>query len=114
MPALQVRDFPSDLYDALKAYAAQEHRSVSQQTVVAVEQMISRAAGGPSPRQEGALVIPFDSPACREARIARRKEALQAAERIAWARGKPTADEVVQAVRSARDSREAQLASGLG
>ena len=40
MPALQVRDFPDDLYEQLKAYAASQHRSIAQQTIVAVEQML--------------------------------------------------------------------------
>ena len=33
MPALQVRDFPDDLYAELKNCAAEEDRSISQQTV---------------------------------------------------------------------------------
>lgn len=33
MPALQVKDFPSDLYEELRAYAAMQDRSISQQTV---------------------------------------------------------------------------------
>ena len=41
MPALQVRDFPDDLYEQLKTYAASQHRSVAQQTIVAVEQMLA-------------------------------------------------------------------------
>lgn len=32
MPALQVRDFPEDLYEKLKECAEQEHRSIAQQT----------------------------------------------------------------------------------
>ena len=43
MPALQVRDFPDDLYEQLKAYAASQHRSIAQQTIVAVEQMLEAA-----------------------------------------------------------------------
>lgn len=33
MPSLQVKDFPEDLYEELKEYAAEEQRSVSQQTI---------------------------------------------------------------------------------
>lgn len=33
MPALQVKDFPEDLYEDLKEYAAEDCRSVSQQTL---------------------------------------------------------------------------------
>ena len=41
MPALQVRDFPEELYEQLREYAAANHRSMAQQTIIAVEQMIS-------------------------------------------------------------------------
>lgn len=44
MPALQVRDFPEDLYGRLKVYAEKNHRSVAQQTIVAVEQMLDQDA----------------------------------------------------------------------
>lgn len=44
MPALQVRDFPETLYDELKAFAAANHRSMSQQVIVAVEEMLAAAA----------------------------------------------------------------------
>lgn len=40
MPALQVRDFPQELYDQLKESAAEDHRSIAQQTVYAVEEML--------------------------------------------------------------------------
>ena len=36
MPALQVRDFPDELYVELKACAEREHRSVAQQMIVAL------------------------------------------------------------------------------
>lgn len=40
MPALQVRDFPQELYGELKEFAASNHRSMAQQTIAAVDQMI--------------------------------------------------------------------------
>ena len=41
MPALQVRDFPDDLYEQLKAYAASQHRQHrAADLFVAVEQML--------------------------------------------------------------------------
>lgn len=42
MPALQVRDFPDDLYEQLKERAREEHRSIAQQTIVCVEDYLSR------------------------------------------------------------------------
>lgn len=43
MTALQVRDFPDGLYERLKAYASAQCRSVSQQTVIAVREMLQKA-----------------------------------------------------------------------
>lgn len=43
MPYLQVRDFPEDLHEKLKLLAKKEHRSVSQQTILAVEEQVARA-----------------------------------------------------------------------
>jgi len=71
MPALQVRDFPQELYDELREYAAQNHRSIAQQTIACVENEIRRnkATAG----QDGAsdsLGDPADipiPPAVREA-----------------------------------------------
>lgn len=40
MTALQVRDFPAELYEELRAYASANHRSMAQQTIAAVAQMI--------------------------------------------------------------------------
>ena len=37
MVSLQVRDFPEDLYEELKVVAKKEHRSIAQQTIVAVQ-----------------------------------------------------------------------------
>ncbi len=54
MPALQVRDFPRDLYEELRSFAVAHHRSVAQQTVAAVDQMIHGVceAGAPSSSAE--------------------------------------------------------------
>lgn len=42
MPALQVRDCPDGLYRELSACAESEHRSISQQIVVALEEYLGR------------------------------------------------------------------------
>lgn len=41
MPALQVRDFPDDLYDELRECAANESRSIAQQTVYILKEYLS-------------------------------------------------------------------------
>lgn len=40
MPALQVRDFPEDLYEDLRARARENHRSITQETIIAVKQYL--------------------------------------------------------------------------
>lgn len=42
MPALQVRDFPEELYEELRAYAEENHRSIAQQTIACVENELRR------------------------------------------------------------------------
>jgi hypothetical protein len=44
MPYLQVRDFPPELYQRLKQQAKSEHRSVSQQTIIAISEHIALAS----------------------------------------------------------------------
>ncbi|MFR1638443.1 MAG: FitA-like ribbon-helix-helix domain-containing protein [Eggerthellaceae bacterium] len=80
MPALQVRDFPDDLYEQLKAYAASQHRSIAQQTIVAVEQMLEAADaqhywdGHDLHRLGAPALLDFDTEAKRAVRIEKRKE----------------------------------------
>lgn len=40
MPALQVKDFPDDLYEELRECAAEECRSVSQQTIYGLREFL--------------------------------------------------------------------------
>ena len=40
MPSVQVKDFPQSLYDRLRVFAEANHRSMSQQLIVAAEQMM--------------------------------------------------------------------------
>lgn len=77
MPALQVRDFPEELYEQLRTYAAANHRSMAQQTIIAVEQMIHGNNGnGNAATAEGGtgVVINFDTEAKRQARIKKYEE----------------------------------------
>lgn len=77
MPALQVRDFPEDLYEKLKVLAAREHRSVAQQTIVAVEAMVSEEYAPAKGESARALYLDFDTEAKRAARIKKRKELFE-------------------------------------
>jgi len=37
MPLLQVRDFPSDIYEEIKYEAKKQHRTIAQQTIVLIK-----------------------------------------------------------------------------
>ena len=79
MPALQVRDFPEDLYEKLKEVAAREHRSVAQQTIVAVEAMVSGECAHAKEEPRRSLYLDFDTEAKRVARIKKRQELFESA-----------------------------------
>ena len=81
MPALQVRDFPEELYQSLKTSAARHHRSVAQQTIVAVEEMVRRESGGCQTSEPTSLRLfdadtSFDFEANRCARSEKRRDIL--------------------------------------
>ena len=62
MPALQVRDFPDELYAQLKESATADHRSIAQQTIVAVEHFLRSAGARPDAADKRArLFAQFDS-----------------------------------------------------
>ncbi|RDB61513.1 argininosuccinate lyase [Gordonibacter sp. 28C] len=113
MPALQVREFPDDLYEQLKAYAASQHRSIAQQTIVAVEQMLEAANASHywDGRElhrvtSGPRCLDFDTEAKRAARIEKRKELFARMDEIVWKGAKPTGDEIVAMVQEGREERD--------
>ena len=79
MPALQVRDFPEDLYEELRVYAADRHRSMAQQTIVAVEQMIHGAVPSDS---AAAAMLEFEEIKKRADRMAKRERILKRAAKL--------------------------------
>lgn len=133
MPALQVRDFPDELYAQLKECADNEHRSIAQQTIVAVEEML-RARAAAAEQREGdsapvdaarqdALVdrvanavasrtvhapsyLDFSTESERQARIQKRKEIFAHIDRMNADRTTPppSTEQIVQWVREDRDS----------
>lgn len=132
MPALQVRDFPDDLYEMLKASAKANHRSLAQQTVAFVErglrdERLSARYGGaydmgiaPSAHEaamRARLVNPFNPFVGTGLEIepeevieARKEKRRRLRKRIAelnakWDGPKPTTEEVVQMIREDRDHR---------
>ena len=124
MPALQVRDFPDELYDELKAYAVKNHRSIAQQTIACIENELMR-----SKVIEGDLSIPQNvlqgsarakavdafawldemRNSSDEDRALRIEKRIHLAERIRklndqWEGLKPTLQDTVKMVREDRDS----------
>lgn len=120
MPALQVRDFPDDLYEELKLYAATQHRSVAQQTIVAVEQMLEaknashywdgetlyRAASRPR-------YINFDSEKERLARIEKRKALFEEIHALPKVNIPANFPSTLELIHQGRAERTAQLLVGL-
>ena len=49
MPALQVKDCPDDVYERLRACAAEENRSISQQTLTIIEEYLDMRKSGTAP-----------------------------------------------------------------
>ena len=114
MPALQVRDFPDDLYEKLKELAAREHRSVAQQTIVAVEAMVSgesaaRAEGDP---RHHTLYLDFDTETKRAARIKKRQELFESAKATPLVLP-PDAPSPVDVIREAREERSRHIGEVL-
>ena len=113
MPALQVREFPEELYEELRAYAALHHRSMAQQTVAAVDRMIHGDAGGE--RSKGARVVSFESSAERERRLEKRRGIFARAEerRRVAACLMPEPSALLAEARAERDARFAELAAEI-
>lgn len=123
MPALQVRDFPATLYDELKECAARNHRSIAQQTIIAVEEMLAEASSPSSARAERGLSrdsecaagnefsAPFDrgmvglreGRAARAARSRKRQQLFEECDEIPWKGGGLSTEDIVAMVREGRD-----------
>lgn len=95
MTALQVRDFPTELYEELRAYATMNHRSMAQQTIAAVDQMIH--GGG-----KRSAIVPAGADTSR---MSKRKEILQRAQlrRQGRAGMLPYPQDMLRAAREERD-----------
>ena len=100
MPALQVKDFPPQLYESLRRCAAEEDRSIAQQTVHILRVYLADRAVRDRLGEEG------PTPSRRE----------QALERLrAWGPLEVHGEvpDVVSVVRQSRDERESQLGEVL-
>ena len=118
MPALQVREFPEDLYKKLKATAAHEHRSIAQQTIICVERFLQEASARERKiENEGCRhrVTPHssyqqdESTREREARIAKRRETFRRIDALSKLDLPNGALGPVDIIRGMREERDAQI-----
>lgn len=129
MPALQVRDFPATLYDELKEYAARNHRSIAQQTIIAVEEMLAAEASMSSnDSQKQSCVQTFgraEVPLCKlegqwpfkrtvsEERVRRRQQLFADFDLIDW-KGAPSAPEdIVAFINESRNERTERIMASV-
>lgn len=118
MPALQVREFPDDIYEELKAAAAREHRSIAQQTIICVERFLREASARERKiENEGCWhrVTPHssyqqdESTREREARIAKRRETFRRIDAFPKLDLPNGALGPVDIIRGMREERDAQI-----
>jgi hypothetical protein len=97
MAALQVRDFPADLYEKLRQRAEQEHRSISQQTIVAIQEHLL----GPNGNNGCGVTKPVEV----ESRVEKRRRLfaeIAALPKFNIPEGFPTPEEIIREIRDSR------------
>lgn len=125
MPALQIWDLPEELYVRLRECAEREHRSVANQTIVAIEEMLSnqncdrekpRGKKAEYPRSKDTLsqkygrnpksfVSQFQTESERKARIEKLEALFSECDRINKLDSEESisSEQIVQWVRESRD-----------
>lgn len=118
MPALQVKDFPADVYDELRNCANNEDRSISQQTIHILRRYLelykeaSQSSSDPehlifrSPKDEADT-----APVPTNDRFEKRRRALQRIAELPPVELPPGYDSVADLVRESREERAAYLDS---
>lgn len=127
MPALQVRDFPENLYEKLKVCAEREHRSVAQQTIVAVERMLRSdetvgvgmgqwTAGRIGDAQSSSIYFDYPTKAERAVRIEKRKALFDEIDRMHEKYDMTTfsTDEIIRWTRESREERTNGILRDIG
>lgn len=111
MPALQVRDLPQDLYDDLQIRATKEHRSMAQQTIVALEDHLRE-----KPRKRVAFAKPDypwsdGTPEEMRERAERKRALFEQIDELNRRQVGPgtTSEEIVQMIRDMREERDDQI-----
>lgn len=117
MPALQVRDFPSDLYEELKLSAEQDHRSIAQQTIALINDSLRNArAQSTTPAISTHRMPPWipqsESPTQQKERLNRREALLShlLSDPVIPSKKSPNPVSIVQ---ESRDERNRELSANL-
>ena len=129
MPALQVKDFPQDLYDELKACAAKEDRSISQQTVHILRdylrayrqwanrsdwEVIPKNSESFSAYQDRTMTRCESEEAERQARIEKRKKIFEKIEKASSFDLPEEYSSEAELVHGMREERDAQIFAAVG
>lgn len=117
MTALQVRDFPSDLYEELRMSAEQDHRSIAQQTIALLNQSLHASQAQPASAAASAHRMPpwvprGESLMQQQERLDRRKAILSRLLGGSGTSPKETLDPM-RAVQESRDERDSELNANL-
>lgn len=114
MPALQVKDFPADVYDALRTCANHEDRSISQQTIHILRRYLElyKEASGASSNPEHLIFRSLKGESDATAvstndRFEKRRRALQRIAELPPVELPPGYDSIADLVRESREERTA-------
>lgn len=108
MPALQVRDFPDDLYEMLRQSAARNHRSIAQQTIAYVEEgLLSAPPSGDE--NASSRFINFEEITRKAKRIEKRINIFSNFRNVKWFDTPPTPDQILATVHEGREERMSDL-----
>ena len=129
MPALQVKDFPQDLYDELKACASKEDRSISQQTVHILRdylrayrqwanrsdwEVVPKSSEAYRPYYERTMTGRETEEAERQARIEKRKKIFAEIDAFPHVEIPEDFPSPAELVRQGREERDNQIFEALG
>ncbi len=115
MAYLQVRDFPEDLHEQLRQLAKKEHRSVSQQTIVAIKEHIAQAADRAMKHQVASADAPAEKVGDVNYLERRRKvfERVAVLPKIEIPEGFPSVVEIIHEGRAERDQQIMEAIHGM-
>jgi len=107
MGYLQVRDFPEELHEELRLLAKKEHRSVSQQTVIAIREHVAQAADRAAANQVY-WNDAFPKRRDEENYLARRRKVFERIAATPKPLIRPTAEDIVRLISEGREDLDAR------